>query len=182
VDFARRSDAGACVWRRSVDAMQQTQGDLAAARARAAAAEDAEKKKAEEADLGGAESVSETVGQVFAGYQCGSVTVRTLDRHHLPRRAPVPSHPRFPAPRTPREPRVGRGGANKSALSLFQTDRQLTPPPRSRSRLPLRFSPSAASNTPATSLRLRPWRPSPSLPRRTPCTTPSARTSSTAVA
>ena len=107
VDFARRSDAGACVWRRSVDAMQQTQGDLAAARARAVAAEDAEKKKAEEADLGGAESVSETVGQVFAGYQCGSVTVRALDRHRLLRRAPVPSRPTFPAPRTPREPRVG---------------------------------------------------------------------------
>lgn len=101
------------MWRRSVDAMQQTQGDLAAARARAAAAEDAEKKKAEEADLGGAESVSETVGQVFAGYQCGSVTVRALDRYRLLRRAPVPSRPTFPAPRTPREPRVGRGGAQQ---------------------------------------------------------------------
>ena len=104
--------------RRSVGAMQQTQGDLAAARARAAAVEDAEKNTAEEADLGGAESVSETVGQVFAGYQCGSVTVRALERPHLFPRAPVPSRPPSPAPRTPREPGVGRGGA-QPALTSF---------------------------------------------------------------
>ena len=104
--------------RRSVGAMQQTQGDLAAARARADAVEDAEKNTAEEADLGGAESVSETVGQVFAGYQCGSVTVRALERHHLFPRAPVPSRPPSPAPRTPREPGVGRGGA-QPALTSF---------------------------------------------------------------
>lgn len=29
-----------------------------------------------EADLGGAESVSETIGQIFAGYQCGTLQVR----------------------------------------------------------------------------------------------------------
>ena len=63
---------------------------------------------------------------------------------------------------TPRTPRRARGAQQIRPLSLFQTDRQLTPPPRSRSRLPLRFSPSAASNTPAISPRLRPWRPSPS--------------------
>jgi hypothetical protein len=33
-------------------------------------------RSAAEADLGGAESVSETIGQVFAGYQCGTLQVR----------------------------------------------------------------------------------------------------------
>lgn len=31
-----------------------------------------------EADLGGAETVSETIGQIFAGYQCGTLKVRNV--------------------------------------------------------------------------------------------------------
>ena len=33
-----------------------------------------------EADLGGSETVSETIGQVFAGYQCGTLQVRVRAR------------------------------------------------------------------------------------------------------
>lgn len=33
-----------------------------------------------EADLGGAETVSETIGQVFAGYKCGTLQVRAFPR------------------------------------------------------------------------------------------------------
>lgn len=40
------------------------------------------KRAREEAELGGAESVSERVGEVFAGYQCSTLDVR------LPRTQP----------------------------------------------------------------------------------------------
>lgn len=41
------------------------------------------KRAREEAELGGAESVSERVGEVFAGYQCSTLDVR-LPRTHPP--------------------------------------------------------------------------------------------------
>ena len=53
----------------------------------ASAQEVAQKKASDaleraEADLGGAETVSETIGQVFAGYQCGTLQVRARMLFH----------------------------------------------------------------------------------------------------
>jgi hypothetical protein len=44
-------------------------------RARVASAAEASRARIEE-DLGAGESVSERVGRVFAGYRCGTMTVR----------------------------------------------------------------------------------------------------------
>ena len=62
-------------------AMVATEQEQVLTRAKLAAA----KRAREEAELGGAESVSERVGEVFAGYQCNTLDVR------LPR--PIPPVP-----------------------------------------------------------------------------------------
>jgi hypothetical protein len=75
-------------------------------RARMQQARDPDARGTAEADLGGAESVSETVGKVFAGYQCGTLTVRFRARSRRPALAARSArHP--PAPT--RAPLAGTG-------------------------------------------------------------------------
>ena len=75
-------------------------------RARMQQARDPDARGTAEADLGGAESVSETVGKVFAGYQCGTLTVRFRARSRRPALAARSGrHPSAPT----RAPLAGTG-------------------------------------------------------------------------